>query len=152
MNRTTRGFSLLELMIAVSIIGILASIAIPAFNEQVAKTRRTDAQGALTSFANAMERFYTENFTYLGAGTDNNTNGDADSAGDPTIFPTEAPLDSENKYYDLTIQDSTSTTYVLRATPKGVQTGDGFLELTSTGERRWDKNNQDGIEAEEYTW
>jgi type IV pilus assembly protein PilE len=135
------GFSLIELMIVVLIIGILAGIAIPSYSSYMERARRADGKAALTSFANAMERYYTEKYTYLNAGTTANTNGDANSAGAPTIFPTEAPLDGGTKYYDLTINDSTATTYILRATPKGAQSGDGYLELLSTGQRRWDRND-----------
>ena len=54
---TTKGFSLIELMIAVAIVGILAGIAYPSYQESVRDSRRADAKGALLGFANSMERF-----------------------------------------------------------------------------------------------
>ena len=56
----TKGFTLIELMIAVAIVGILAGIAYPSYQDSVRKSRRADAQGALLGFANAMERYFTQ--------------------------------------------------------------------------------------------
>jgi len=71
--RFSRGVTLIELMAVVAAVAILASLAYPAYEEQMRKSRRTDAAGALTSLANAMERFQIANGTYVGAGT---TGGD----------------------------------------------------------------------------
>jgi type IV pilus assembly protein PilE len=146
-NRTT-GFTLIELVTVVAIIGILAAIAYPNYTAHLAKTRRADAQAALTGFANAMERYYTQNNSYLGAAV-----GGADT-GAPvaTLYPSQSPLDGNTKYYNLTIAAATATGFTLRATPIGAQASDGYLELLSTGARRWDRNNMSGIEAGENTW
>ena len=153
MVKRTHGFTLIEIMFAVAIIGILSAVAIPAFTGYLKKAHRSDAQGALASFANAMERHYVSKNTFTGAGTLASDNGVANSAGPPTIFATEAPLDSSTKYYDLTIEkDVTATSYTLRATPKISQSSDGYLELTSTGIQRWDRNNDGTIDANENCW
>ncbi len=140
-----KGFTLIELMIVVAIIGIIAAIAYPSYVEYTDRTRRTDAQGALTGLAGAMERYYASNNTYAGAGA-----GGADT-GAPDIYPDEAPIDGAQKYYDLTIQAADASSYTLRAAAKGVQAGDGSLELDSTGARRWDRGN-DGFGAGDNTW
>ncbi len=139
------GFTLIELMIVVVIIGILASIAYPSYLDYVERARRSDAQGALLGLANAMERHHTVNNSYLGAGAPN--------TGAPSIFPDEVPRDGTTKYYDLTITVATATTYTVRATPRAgsAQAGDGKMELTSTGIKRWDRDN-DGIGAGDDTW
>lgn len=146
MKASTKGFTLIELMIVVAIIGIIAAFAYPSYQDSVKSSRRSDAQGALLGLANAMERHYTTNNSYLGAGT---TGG---NTGAPTIFADESPIDGSVKYYDLTISEVTATTYKLRATPKNAQAGDGFLQLTSTGIRSWDKNNDTALQSTENTW
>lgn len=131
--RSARGVTLIELMVVVAAVAILATLAYPAYEEQMRKSRRTDAAGALTSLANAMERFQIANGTYVGAGT---SGGDR-STGAPSIFPTQAPLDGERKYYDLRILSASRTEYVLAAIPLsgGPQATDGELRLDSTGQR-----------------
>ncbi|MEJ1355226.1 MAG: type IV pilin protein [Candidatus Sedimenticola sp. (ex Thyasira tokunagai)] len=143
------GFTLIELMIVVAIIGILAAIAMPSYKEQVRKTRRADAQSVLYDFANAMERYASKNPNtgYADAAT-----GDADSgAPKSSIFPTQAPLDGNDKYYNLTlvVLDEAGGSapaaagyggfYTLSAAPAspGAMAGDacGTFSLTSAGTR-----------------
>src|SRR5690606_35902361 len=59
-----KGFSLIELMIAVAIVAIIAAIAVPSYNSQIQKTRRADAKTALTTAASMQERFYMRNNSY----------------------------------------------------------------------------------------
>lgn len=59
-----RGFTLMELMITVAVVGILAAIAYPSFTEQIARSRRAEAQTVLLAGQQWMERFYSENFRY----------------------------------------------------------------------------------------
>lgn len=140
------GFTLIELMIVVAIIGIIAAIAYPSYSDHVDRARRSDAQGALMGLAAAMERHYASNNSYQEAAS-----GGGDT-GAPAIYPDEAPLDGNNKYYDLTIQAADATSFTLRAVPKGAQAGDGMLELDSTGARRWDSDGGGGFGTGENTW
>lgn len=141
------GFTLIELMIVVAVIAILAVIAYPTYQDHMRKTRRADAQGALTALSGAMERWYTENNTYQGAAA-----GGADT-GAPTVYATQVPVDGGTAFYNLTIQAAAATTYTVRATPAGPQAGDGYLELDSTGARRWDRNDDgDTGDANETSW
>ncbi|GHD48516.1 type IV pilin protein [Marinobacter persicus] len=140
------GFTLIELMIVVAIIGIIAAIAYPSYTNHVEKTRRSDAQGALMGLASAMERHYATNNSYLGAAS-----GGGDT-GSPAIYPDEAPVDGNTKYYDLTIESASAGSYTLRAVPKGAQAGDGMLELDSTGARRWDADGDSSFDSDENTW
>lgn len=124
-----RGFTLMELMIVVTIIGILAAIAYPSYQDQVRKSRRADCEGAIVGLGNAMERFYSVNNTYLGAAA-----GGANT-GAPAIYATSCPVDGNTAYYNMTIQAATASTYSLQAVPLGVQLNDrcGTLTLTNTG-------------------
>ena len=130
MKRNTLGYTLIELMVVVAIVGILASIAIPAYTEHVNKSRRIDGQTALIGLAQAMEGYYTENSTYVGA-----------AVGATGIFPSQAPLDNDGKLYNLEITAQTATGFTVQATPINGQVGDGNLTLSNTGARTWDGNS-----------
>lgn len=146
LQKRSSGFTLIELMIVVAVIGIIAAIAYPNYTQYVERARRTDAQGALMGLAAAMERHRTANGTYSGAGADGDT-------GAPLIYADESPVDGSPKFYDLTIQAATATSFTLRATPKNAQAGDGVLELDHTGARRWDQNGDgDTSDAGENDW
>ena len=90
--RLHTGFTLIELMIVVAIVGILAAIAYPSYTEQVRQSRRSDCEGALTGLASAMERYFTVNNTYVGA-----------AVGAGGIFPNQCPIDGNTAYYTLQI-------------------------------------------------
>jgi type IV pilus assembly protein PilE len=141
--------TLIELMIVVAIVGILAAIAYPSYQEQVRTSRRADAQAALMQLAQFMERYYTENDCYQPKGDDDVC--DDDNA-DPTLPFSEAPVDGNDKYYDLTQQINTGTAFTLRATPKRAQSGNGYLELSNTGARSWDEDNSGAIGTSEADW
>lgn len=139
-NKTDKGFTLIELMIVVAVVAILAAIAMPSYQRYVIRTNRADAMSVMQGFAQAMERHYAQNNTYATA-----------VAG--TVFPSQSPLDGTARYA-LSIQAATATTFTLRATPVagGTQGGDGFIEITNTGLRSWDRNNNSAIDAGENTW
>ena len=126
LSRKTAGFTLIEVMIVVAIVGILAAVAYPSYQEHVRKTKRADAQSALMELAQFMERYYTANGRYL-----TSTNAA------PTLPFTEAPKDGASKSYDLAFAASspTANSYTLQATPKNSMAGDkcGTLTLTNTG-------------------
>lgn len=146
-KKNQRGFTLIELMIVVAILAILASVAWPSYREQVRSGNRADAQGALMGLAQAMERHFTEKGTYKGAAA-----ADADT-GAPQIFATESPLDGSSKSYDLRITAASDVTYTLQAQPKGGQIGNGILQLSSTGEKAWDRDGDgDLTEASDLCW
>jgi type IV pilus assembly protein PilE len=143
-QRTIGGFSLLELMIVIVIVAILGSIAYPSYLNQVTQSRRTDAQAVLMEAAQFMERFYTENNRY-----------DQDTGGTAVTLPAqlrESPRDSGSKSYDIAVQASSASTYTLRATPKNNQAGDGFIELTNTFAKGWDRDNGGSLSVAEQTW
>jgi len=138
-----KGFTLVELMITVAIVGILASVAYPTYLQSITKSRRADAQATLFGLAQAMERFYTNNGTYEGA---------ADTDNSPTIFSATSPLDSADVYYNLTVESADVSSYRLKADPVNAQEGDGMLTLKSTGEKGWDINDDGTVADTEDCW
>jgi type IV pilus assembly protein PilE len=65
-GKTERGFTLIEVMIVVAIIGILSSVAIPAYRDYVIRARLSDATSGLSETRVRMEQFYADNRTYAG--------------------------------------------------------------------------------------
>ena len=144
--KKSRGFTLIELMIAVAIIGILAGIAYPSYQDSVMKSRRRDAQGALMGLANAMERRFTETNSYVGAAGTDETPADT---GAPWIYNVPAETAS---FYTITISAANGSSYTLSATPTGAQAGNGVLTLKHTGERSWDRNDDGTVDDNEKQW
>ena len=63
----SRGFTLIELMIAVAIVGLLAAVAYPSYTEYVKKTRRAEAAAILLEAAQIAERQFSQTGSYAGA-------------------------------------------------------------------------------------
>ncbi|MFO1418819.1 MAG: type IV pilin protein [Methylotetracoccus sp.] len=151
-KKRSAGFTLIELMITVAVVAILATIAVPSYTGQLAKTRRAEAQGCLMELMSFMERFYTQYGSYQCTAT---IAGLCSGTGaSPTLPFTQAPKDSTGKVYNLALQSNTGSTYTLRATPitGSAQATDGLMELDNVGVRRWDKNNDGSFGTGETTW
>lgn len=116
-HQYSRGFTLIEVMIVVAIIGILSSIAYPSYREYVNKGRRADMKATLLAAQQWMERFYTENYRY-----------DKDGSGADVALPKHleiSPAQAGAKVYDISlVSGTTRDTYVLRAVPTAVMSGD----------------------------
>jgi len=115
------GFTLVEVMIALAIVAILASIAYPSYQEQVRKSRRGHCPGELQLLANAMERSFTLTGTY--------------PAGLPAGFSATCPMDGGTPVYNFAAVGG--ATFTVSAAPTGQQAGDkcGTLTLTNLGVR-----------------
>ncbi len=136
---TQAAFTLIELMIVVAVIGVLAAVAYPSYRDYIAKARRGDAVTVLMENAQWMERYFTQNNSYLNGGAN------------PVLPILEAPKDGAAKYYDITFSGTnTQTTFTLTATPKGAMATDpcGTFTLTEAGV----KGNSGGTLASQICW
>lgn len=149
MAKRMGGYTLMEMMIVALIVGIVAAIALPSYQSQVSRTRRSDCMGTLLGLAQAMEKYNAINYTYTGA-----ANAGADTGAPAnTLYPSKCPVDGDAVFYNLTIQAATATAFTVQAQPVGNQAGDGLLRVNSLGQRFWDKNGDgDVADSGENNW
>lgn len=141
MQRHTKqdGFTLIEVMIVVAIIGILAAIGYPSYQEQVAKSRRADAQRALMEAEQYMRRFYSSQDTFTGITLP------AGLATSPRAGSGAAAYNIqliENNAVVATTTAASASTFTLRATRTGSMAADrcGDLSITNTGVKTLSNN------------
>lgn len=111
-----RGFTLIELMITVVIIGILSSIALPAYTDYVSRGRITEAVAGLSDMTVKMEQFFQDNRTYVGACT----------AG------TVAPLPASTARFSFACSGLSGNAYTVTATGAGTMLNFGY-SIDQTG-------------------
>ena len=109
-----RGMTLIELLIVVAIVGILAAIAGPAWNDQVIKSRRADARNTLLAAQIEQEQYRANNLTYatsmsaMGMGSFDSTTRD---------------------YYRVEVVSADATSFLITATPNGNQANDSTCNV-----------------------
>ena len=128
------GFTLIELMITVAIIGILAGVALPSYRQYIIKTSRTAAQTELQQLAALQEKVYLNSNAYtanLTTAYDGTTAGGLGLTSGKTV---------DNKYtVSITTATAPSQTYTLTATPVAgtTQASDGNITIRENDERLW---------------
>jgi type IV pilus assembly protein PilE len=109
-----RGMTLIELLIVIAIVGILAAIAGPAWNDQVIKSRRADARNTLLAAQIEQEQYRANNLTYatsmsaMGMGSFDSTTRD---------------------YYRVEVVSADATGFLITATPNGNQANDSTCNV-----------------------
>jgi type IV pilus assembly protein PilE len=101
-TRPSKGFTIIEVLVVVAILAVLAAIAIPAYTKYVTSARRADGKSALVAAAQAMERYYTNCYTY---GSKNGTSCNG----------ADIPDKSDQELYNLTVTVANATAFTIQA-------------------------------------
>lgn len=115
-----KGFTLIEMLIAVAIVGILAAIALPSYQQHVIRSNRSAAQSQMMDIANREQQFLLANRAY------------ADRAALAATYTLPSAVSSKYRY-DITLGAGAVPSYVITFKPKGTQASDGDLTLSSEG-------------------
>lgn len=140
------GFTLIEVLVVAALIAILAAVAVPSYQSQVAQARRSTMQAELVRLAQSMERIYSETGCY-NPGSDNDCNTAADAS--------NPPIATKLEHYSVDFPVAVDAErFRIRATPTvGPQATDGFLEINHLGQQFWDKNDDGDVDdAGESDW
>jgi type IV pilus assembly protein PilE len=123
MKQHNKGFTLVEVMIVVAIIGVLATLGYPSYLSAVKKGQRGDAIDSLVLLAGRMEEFYMNNDTYAGA--------TINAGGTGTVGSNQ----TSDSLYTLSITSATAFAYSLTATPTGTDLECTTLTLNQLGQK-----------------
>lgn len=121
-NHTNKGFSLLELMVTVAIVGLLAMFAYPSYMDYLRRTGRAEAKAVLMENAQYLERYFTTNNTYVGASL-------------PTAVSPKSSTGTSVRYNISFSVALSSSGFTMQAVPVNAQVRDscGTLTLNQAG-------------------
>ncbi len=147
MSKKSRGFTLVELMVAVAILAILTAIAVPIYTTYSNRTYRTQAMADLLDCAQALERRAGQTFDYLGAAV-----GGANAGVIDVSVCTPESMANNPQRYVITVV-GTAENFTLLATPQGGIDQGRTISYNSNGQRGWDEDvPANGIDPDEMDW
>lgn len=120
---SSRGFTLIELMVVAAIVAILAAIAYPSYQQYIIRGKRSAAQAQMMDIANRQQQYLLANRSYA-------SKTQLESGG--YVLPSEV---SSNYGYSITVGSGTPPTFTITFTPSGAQASDGNLTLSSDGSK-----------------
>jgi type IV pilus assembly protein PilE len=140
-----RGFTLVELLVALAIMAIVSAVAVPIYQEYSIRTQRTNAEKDLMLCAQGMERLASTTFSYA---------GHAAGGADTGAVTANVCTPSTTVYTITLVAPTNANTFTLRATPivPSVVDGEGIVETDASGAQRWDADASGGFDANENTW
>jgi type IV pilus assembly protein PilE len=133
-RQSSEGFTLIELVIAMAIVGILATIAYSSYSTQIQHSRRSDALTSVGAISSSLERCYAQAYAYTGC---------ANAAAGVTA--------SQNGYYSI---DTTvaATAYTVTATPVGAQARDTVCAAIAVSNNGQTATNSAGTDETKTCW
>lgn len=145
-RRRDRGFTLIDLVIAIAIVGILLRIAFPTYQAYIVRSSRQSVQGELIALANAQEKIFLNSNAYTTTTatsmTAAYTGQSSGGLGLPAAASPTTSGKSKDDRYAISVT-GTATTFTFTATPKAgtPQAADGNLTINEQGVRTWDSKS-----------
>lgn len=136
MQRTgKRGFSLIELMCVVAILGILVAIANPSYQEYIRKTKRVDAQSEMVALASRLQQYHVIYHTFL-----KNSDGTSNPISLKDMGHSGVLPEHGQAIYKVELMEVSENKWILVASPieDTLLEGDGSLRINEKNQRCWD--------------